>query len=237
VRNRASRGPLPESMGDVGEWVSVRRAADVLRLSDDAVRRRIHKGQLRARRLETPQGYHFEVWVTDAVLAEEQVDSTTSPVLVREKTPPGHDSAAPEPIPVASNGAVPEAQSDSPGAVRTAPGEVAHEASPPRSDDAGWTLQATRARELAEYTERLLAPWRLRLEEHVEEIGRLKAELRHAQSQTSGQETMAEEMGRLKAELEQARQQVTAFEATTDELERERAAAAAEPRHPWWRFW
>jgi hypothetical protein len=47
----------------------------------------------------------------------------------------------------------------------------------------------------------------------------------------------SEEVGRLKAELEQVRQQVTAFEAATDELEREREAAAAEPRHPWWRFW
>jgi hypothetical protein len=67
---------------------------------------------------------------------------------------------------------------------------------------------------MAEYTERLLAPWRQRVEEQ------------------------AEHLGRLKAELEQARLQIAAFEAVTDELEQEPAAAAAEAaRRPWWRFW
>jgi hypothetical protein len=47
----------------------------------------------------------------------------------------------------------------------------------------------------------------------------------------------SDEGGRLKVELEQARQQIAAFEAATDELAREREAAAAEPRRPWWRFW
>jgi hypothetical protein len=71
-----------------------------------------------------------------------------------------------------------------------------------------------RAREMAEYTERLLEPWRRRVEEQAELVGRLKTE------------------------LEQAREQIAAFEAVTVELEREQQAAAAEVmRRPWWRFW
>lgn len=45
-----------------------------------------------------------------------------------------------------------------------------------------------------------------------------------------------EEVGRLKAELEQAQRRVAEVEATAEERERERAAAAEE-RHPWWKFW
>jgi hypothetical protein len=66
-----------------------------------------------------------------------------------------------------------------------------------------------RAREMAEFTERLLEPWRRRVEEQAEQVGHLKAELEHA------------------------RRQIAAFE-----VERERAAAAAEgSARPWWRFW
>jgi hypothetical protein len=67
---------------------------------------------------------------------------------------------------------------------------------------------------MAEYTELLLAPWRRRVEEQAEQVGRLTAELEHA------------------------RQQIAAFEAATDELERAQEAATAEAAHrPWWRFW
>jgi hypothetical protein len=67
---------------------------------------------------------------------------------------------------------------------------------------------------MAEYTERLLEPWRRRVEEQSELVGRLKTE------------------------LEQARQQIAAFEAVTDDLEREQQAAATEAaRRPWWKLW
>jgi hypothetical protein len=91
---------------------------------------------------------------------------------------------------------------------------------------------------MAAYTQRLLEPLQLRLAEQAEEIGRLKAELRHTHIQAAGQEHSAEEVGRLKAELEQAQQRVAEFEAATNDLEQEREAAAAEAtRRPWWRFW
>ena len=91
---------------------------------------------------------------------------------------------------------------------------------------------------MAAYTQRLLEPLQLRLAEQAEEIGRLRAELRHAHAEASDEHQAAEEVGQLKAELEQARRRVAEFEAVTDEQEREREAAAAEAvRRPWWRFW
>ena len=89
---------------------------------------------------------------------------------------------------------------------------------------------------MAEYTERLLEPWRRRVEEQAEEIGYLKTELRQARVQAeeaihtaeeraAAQGHTAEEIGRLKAELEHAQRRAAAVE------------AAAEARRPWWRFW
>jgi hypothetical protein len=91
---------------------------------------------------------------------------------------------------------------------------------------------------MAAYTQRLLEPLQLRLAEQAEEIGRLRAELRHAHTEASGRHESAEEVGRLKAELEQAQRRVAEFEAATDALEREQqAGAAGAARRPWWRFW
>jgi predicted RNase H-like nuclease (RuvC/YqgF family) len=91
---------------------------------------------------------------------------------------------------------------------------------------------------MAAYTQRLLEPLQLRLAEQAEEIGRLRAELRHAHTEASGQHQSAEEVGRLKAELEQAQRRVAEFEAAADALEREReAGVAGMARRPWWRFW
>jgi hypothetical protein len=91
---------------------------------------------------------------------------------------------------------------------------------------------------MAAYTQRLLEPLQLRLTEQAEEIGRLRAELRHTHTAASVQERSAEEVGRLTAELEQARLRLAEFEAVTAELERERETAAAETaRRPWWRLW
>jgi hypothetical protein len=90
---------------------------------------------------------------------------------------------------------------------------------------------------MAAYTQRLLEPLQLRLAEQAEEIGRLRAELRHSDVLATDHGRAAEEMGRLKAELEQTRQRVVEYEAVTDELERAQAAEAAGVVRPWWRFW
>jgi chromosome segregation ATPase len=91
---------------------------------------------------------------------------------------------------------------------------------------------------MAAYTERLLEPWRRRVEELAGENGQLRADLRHAKEELAQRDATAEEVGRLKAELAQAQRLVAEFEAVTDELEREQDAAATEvARRPWWQFW
>ena len=95
-----------------------------------------------------------------------------------------------------------------------------------------------RAHEMAAYTERLLEPWRRRVEELAGENGQLRADLRHAEEALAGRDVTLEKVGQLKAELEHAQRRVAEFEAATDELEQERETAAAEAtRRPWWRFW
>jgi hypothetical protein len=146
--------------------------------------------------------------------------------------------------------------------VRTSSGVGGHVAGRPSGDQENWpsgrvesdtagrssgqpeesgqaSLQSlARAQEMAAYTERLLEPWRRRVEELAGENGQLRADLRHAEAALAQRDATAEEVGRLTAELAQARQQIAAFEAATDELEREQEAAAAEAaRRPWWRFW
>jgi hypothetical protein len=91
---------------------------------------------------------------------------------------------------------------------------------------------------MAAYTERLLEPWRRRVEELARENGQLRADLRHAEQAITQHGVAAEEVGRLTAELEQARQRVAEYEAVTDEWERAQAAeAVAAAGRPWWRFW
>lgn len=84
----------------------------------------------------------------------------------------------------------------------------------------GTALQAAqRAREMAEYSERLLAPWRTRVEELGRECGRLTAEADHLR------ERLAEE----RAERERWEAMLAEAEAATVEV--------AAPRRPWWRLW
>jgi hypothetical protein len=71
---------------------------------------------------------------------------------------------------------------------------------------------AARAEEMARYTATLLEPWRRRVEE------------------------LSQDVGRLTAERDEARRKVAEYEAVTEELEREHQADAP-PHRPWWRFW
>jgi hypothetical protein len=117
--------------------------------------------------------------------------------------------------------------------------DTAGQASGQQDESGQASLQSlARAQEMAAYTERLLEPWRRRVEELAGENGQLRADLRHAKEELAQREATAEEVGRLKAQLEQAQRRVAEFEAVTDELEREQDAAAAEAaRRPWWQFW
>jgi len=50
---------------EVGEWVPISEAAQRLRLSQDAVRRRLKGGQLQARREVMPQGFRWLVLLAE----------------------------------------------------------------------------------------------------------------------------------------------------------------------------
>jgi hypothetical protein len=91
---------------------------------------------------------------------------------------------------------------------------------PPPAGGDGTALQAgQRAREMAEYSERLLAPWRTRVEELSRECGRLAAEADHLRERLAEERA---ERGRWEAVL-------AAAEAAEAEV--------AAPRRPWWQFW
>jgi hypothetical protein len=214
----------------MSEWVSIRDAAERLGVSPDAVRRRLRSGQLQGKQQPTPQGHVWLVELGEAGGAQ---------------AAPGFTANGHGPPPSAGHQA-PGAGRYVPGATRYAPDGANRQAAVPGDDEqdveppsvTAALVAAQRAEEMARYTATLLEPWRQRVEEQAEEIGRLKTKLDHATEELAGRDATAEEVGRLKAELEQARQQLAAFEAATDEPEREGEAAEAEAAsRPWWRFW
>ena len=194
----------------LGEY-TIAEAAQVLGVHPNTIRRWLRKGRLRSRMAEGPGGQEHHIpadalrrlAVRQAVAAGLSVDPglTTAPSEVASGFNNGQTTA----------GAVGTQESPP----WSNPGSDQRPAQAAPAAGAGTDLQPIqRAREMAEYTELLLAPWRRRVEEQAEQVGRLTAELEHA------------------------RQQIAAFEAATDELERAQEAATAEAAHrPWWRFW
>jgi excisionase family DNA binding protein len=208
---------------------TIAEAAQAIGVHPHTIRKRIKSGKLGAALVEGANGpeYRIPVGVVHQLAAE---------AMTERGHPAGTRSAAP------SSGAPIHPAADS--GLRLDPTLYGPEAAPsaaPSTDSesqaASTSLAIARAQEMAAYTQRLLEPLQLRLAEQAEEIGRLRAELRHSHTRAIDHERSAEETGRLKAELEQARQRVAEFEAVTDELEREQAAAAELTRRPWWRFW
>ena len=205
------------------------------------IRKRIKSGKLGATLVEGSNGpeYRIPVGVVHRLAAEAMTE--------RARTQPAGPSAAPSAA--GSNGGYgagsaapfPDGAADS--GLRVDPTLYDQDAAPSADSESritGTGLAIARAQEMAAYTQRLLEPLQLRLADQAEEIGRLRAELRHSHTRAADQERSAEEVGRLKAELEQARQRVAEFEAVTAELEQAQAqetAAAAAARRPWWRFW
>ncbi len=223
------------------------------------IRKRIKSGKLGATLVEGPNGpeYRIPVGVVHRLAAEAMTE--------RARTQPAAPSAAPSvrvpgtgssggaaaPSAAGSSGgygagsAAPFPDSAADSGLRVDPALYDRDAAPSAAPSAdsesritGTDLAIARAQEMAAYTQRLLEPLQLRLADQAEEIGRLRAELRHSHTRAADHERSAEEVGRLKAELEQARQRVAEFEAVTDELERAQTAEAAAAAHrPWWRFW
>jgi hypothetical protein len=197
------------------------------------IRKRIKSGKLGAALVEGPNGpeYRIPVGVVHQ-LAAEAMTEPVPPARTRSAALSSGPSSGPSTDPAADSGLRADPplhdQDDSASAVPSTGSE---------SRVASTSLAIARAQEMAAYTQRLLEPLQLRLAEQAEEIGRLRAELRHSDTQATDHGRAAEEIGRLKAELEQTRQRVAEYEAVTDELERAQAAATEAERRPWWRFW
>jgi excisionase family DNA binding protein len=194
----------------LGEY-TIAEAAHLLGVHPNTIRRWLRKGRLPSRMAEGPGGQEHHI-PADAVrsLAVRQAAAARSPV------DPGSTAAPSGVAPGFNNGHTTAAGVGTPSSDPWS-NQESDQQSDQAAPEAGVATDLQpiqRAREMAEYTERLLAPWRQRVQEQAEQVGRLTAELEHA------------------------RQQIAAFEAATDDLEKAQEAAAAEAlRRPWWRFW
>jgi excisionase family DNA binding protein len=205
--HESDQGLDRESLGEY----TIAEAAQLLGVHPNTIRRWLRKGRLPSRMAEGPGGQEHHI-PADAIrsLAARQSAAARPPI------DPGSTATPSGVAPGFNNG---QTTARGVGIPESAPWSN-HE-SDHRSDqgapEAGVATDLQpiqRAREMAEYTERLLAPWRQRVEEQAEQVGRLTVELEHA------------------------RKQIAAFEAATDELEKAQEAATAEAlRRPWWRFW
>ena len=165
---------VTEAGAQAGRWCPLKAAAGELGISADAVRRRVASGLLRAERRRTARGVRVFVWLP----------AGGAPELLDDAAPAGAPDASPQPGEAGHSGTAPRAGEDVArgGAHVARGGAESRDAAPP-----GAELVATaRAREMAEYTERLLAPWRQRVEELAAQVGRLEAELEQARAR--GQE-------------------------------------------------
>jgi hypothetical protein len=205
----------------VGEWVPVKDAAERLGLTVDQARRRLRSGQLRGRQVAVAQGYVWEVWLPDDTPA---LGGTGSPDMET------HDRAEDELPGAAVNGSLNGAVHQTSDARRAASDGV-HQTPDARRQTADGTpggasvelVASQRAREMAEYTEALLQPWRRRVEEQAEELGRVKNEMEHLQAERDA----------ARAELEQVQAQLT--EATAPKAPEPESAPPPEPEpRRWW---
>lgn len=209
------KGETPPTVGDkhqrdstiAAEGYTITQAATLLGVHTNTLRKRIRTGKLHAVLVDGPTGQEYRIHTTDIqALAEAH----------RRPASVGSQTSAWEPDSSVSDSAPHRASSE----VDT--GETPPSGSGPYQSDSTVVAPSTaiqsaaRAREMAIYTEELLGPWRRRVEDQAEEIGRLKAELRHAQTvaqealqsvdhRDSEQGPVAETIELLRAELQQVR--------------------------------
>lgn len=208
---------------------TITQAAGLLGVHTNTLRKRIRSGKLRATLVEGPTGQEYRIPVAELrALAD-----TYRPAAARGSQTPIF-RVGPSVVDPPPHGVYHETnrQADT---RETPPAERVSHQSDSTPDTPSSALQSTaRAREMAVYTEELLGPWRRRVEEQAEEIGRLKAELHHARTQAqealrsgeqraAAEENTAQEIGRLKAELRLAQEQVSGQERSAEELGRLKA--------------
>lgn len=221
------------------ESYTISEAAELLGVHPNTLRKRIRKGTLPAMLLYGPTGREYRI---DAAAVLAQVAQT--PLSQRHSRQPDSTRSA-------VSVSVPISQPDSPietdrlkeSVTSQTPPSLPPSAPAPTEPPGGTALQTlARAREMAAYTEQILAPYMAKIEQQAEEIGRLKAQLEHAQERTQRAEAHA-------ADVEPARPSDAATNPREWDWERDRvggsddqATAAAEEsaarqRRPWWKFW
>ena len=117
-----------------------------------------------------------------------------SPQTVKRRLKRGTLRGEQEPTPtgfrwyvVVDTPGIPDTPADTPGDVPGTPAGVSAGTSGDTPDTPQTALQATRAQEMAEYTERLLAPWRAIVQQQAEEIGALSERTATLQARVEAQ--------------------------------------------------
>jgi hypothetical protein len=95
-------------------------------------------------------------------------------------------------------------------------------------------LAVRRAEEMASYTERLLAPWRDRVEELSHTNGSL--EERASQAERLAQAAQAAQVA-AEQQAALAREQAARLEGELQAVRGELETARTAPTRPWWQFW
>lgn len=191
----------------VEEGYTITQAATLLGVHTNTLRKRIRTGKLRAVLVDGPTGQEYRIHTTDIqALAEAH----------RRPTSVGSQTSLWQSDSSVSDTASHQSASEVDSRETPPSGSSPHQSDSTVGTPSTAIQSAARAREMAIYTEELLGPWRRRVEDQAEEIGRLKAELRHAQTvaqealqsvshRDSEQVPVAETIDLLRTELQQVR--------------------------------
>ena len=201
-------GTLSDSESAAGLTYTIANAARAAGVHPHTIRKRVKAGKLQATKVEGPNGPEYRI----PVEAVHQLAAEASAARAAGMHPQRVGSAIPSGIPLAAasaagsaptlNGTVSDSGSDVP------TGDAAGSAAP-SIDSGSAALAVARAQEMAAYTQRLLEPLHAQLREQAEEIGRLRAELRHKEEQL--------------VEAKEAAERAITVEVP--------------PARAWWRFW
>jgi hypothetical protein len=211
--NGTTRTIDADPTAEAGRWVSLQEAATELGISRDSVRPRVAARVLRAERRRTVRGPRLFVWIPAEGVPDLVDGDGEGPELEPAGESPAHD-AAPRGVAAAHSGTTAAR-----GAADAARGGDSRRHDAP----SGAALAATRAEEMARYTAVLLEPWRRRVEEQAERLGRLEERAEHLQAEREA----------ARAELEQARARIAELEAPP--APESPSAPAPEPgERRWW---
>lgn len=204
-----SVSPSTDPQSGQGLTYTISDVAQAVGMHPHTIRKRVKAGKLQATLVDGPNGPEYRIPI-DIVhqLAAEVMTERTHAQRGRSRVPPVTlvDAGLGE-------GSVDSESVTSPASAAESTSETAA----PSTDSGSVVATApaiARAQEMAAYTQRLLEPLHAQLKEQAEEIGRLRAELRQAQTYAQEaqqaaerhvpeQSVTAEAVGHLQAELQQ----------------------------------